>query len=132
MFPVLWSVDPRDWCNNNADCVAYLVERETKENDIILLHDIYTGTDKMALTLPGLLAEKGYFPVEEMNTLRRINSNLKYEHPLRQLFWECTLRCNVSCRHCGSDCKHVATASDMPREDFMGVLDKLAPHIYFF
>ena len=26
------------------------------------------------------------------------------EHPLRYLFWESTLRCNLSCRHCGSDC----------------------------
>jgi MoaA/NifB/PqqE/SkfB family radical SAM enzyme len=26
------------------------------------------------------------------------------EHRLAYLFWECTLRCNLSCRHCGSDC----------------------------
>ena len=26
------------------------------------------------------------------------------EHPLTTLFWECTLRCNLHCRHCGSDC----------------------------
>lgn len=25
-------------------------------------------------------------------------------HPLRYLFWEATLACNLSCRHCGSDC----------------------------
>ena len=23
------------------------------------------------------------------------------EHKLRTLFWECTLRCNLACRHCG-------------------------------
>jgi hypothetical protein len=27
------------------------------------------------------------------------------QHPLRTLFWECTMRCNLDCRHCGSDCK---------------------------
>ena len=27
------------------------------------------------------------------------------EHTLNTLFWECTLRCNLQCRHCGSDCK---------------------------
>ena len=27
------------------------------------------------------------------------------EHRLDTLFWECTLRCNLSCRHCGSDCR---------------------------
>jgi radical SAM protein with 4Fe4S-binding SPASM domain len=29
---------------------------------------------------------------------------LKQTRPLRYLFWEATLRCNLSCRHCGSDC----------------------------
>jgi len=29
---------------------------------------------------------------------------LAREHPLRYLFWEATLRCNLACRHCGSDC----------------------------
>ena len=49
-------------------------------------------------------------------------------HPLTYFFWECTLRCNLHCLHCGSDC--IADAiPDMPREDFMQVLDRLAPHI---
>lgn len=50
---------------------------------------------------------------------------LKWEarvHPLRQLFWECTLRCNLHCRHCGSDCTASALAPDMPFEDFEKVL----------
>ena len=29
---------------------------------------------------------------------------LKENHPLRYLFWEATLRCNLNCLHCGSDC----------------------------
>ncbi len=29
---------------------------------------------------------------------------LKQTAPLQYLFWESTLRCNLSCRHCGSDC----------------------------
>ena len=45
------------------------------------------------------------------------------EHPLRQLFWECTLRCNLHCRHCGSDCKVKAGVTDMPLQDFLRVLD---------
>ena len=47
-------------------------------------------------------------------------------HPLEQLFWECTLRCNLNCRHCGSDCRTVSLAKDMPLEDFVPVLDELA------
>ena len=57
------------------------------------------------------------------------------EHPLRQLFWECTLRCNLHCRHCGSDCKVQACQQDMPKEDFLRVLDGIAaktdPHQVF-
>jgi len=51
------------------------------------------------------------------------------EHRLRTLFWECTLRCNLSCRHCGSDCKSVSTTPDMPVEDFLRVLDSITPHV---
>ena len=43
-------------------------------------------------------------------------------HPLTYFFWECTLRCNLHCLHCGSDCVKDAIP-DMPREDFMNVLD---------
>ncbi|MBR4809115.1 MAG: TIGR04133 family radical SAM/SPASM protein [Bacteroidales bacterium] len=47
---------------------------------------------------------------------------LAASHPLTQLFWECTLRCNMRCRHCGSDCKVSSLHPDMPFEDFEKVL----------
>jgi radical SAM additional 4Fe4S-binding domain len=47
------------------------------------------------------------------------------EHDLHQLFWECTLRCNLNCRHCGSDCRTDSQLSDMPFEDFRTVLDEI-------
>ena len=55
-----------------------------------------------------------------------LQADINRRHPLRQLFWECTLRCNVHCRHCGSDCKQLAGIKDMPREDFLRVLDSVA------
>lgn len=51
---------------------------------------------------------------------------LREEHPLRQLFWECTQRCDLKCRHCGSDCKMQSVSKDMPKEDFLRVLDSIA------
>ena len=45
------------------------------------------------------------------------------EHVLQQLFWECTLRCNLNCLHCGSDCRTVSKKQDMPLSDFLVVLD---------
>lgn len=56
-------------------------------------------------------------------------------HELNYLFWECTTRCNLHCRHCGSDCKVKNEQQDMPREDFFRVLDSVArrcdPHQVF-
>lgn len=51
------------------------------------------------------------------------------EHPLRTLFWECTLRCNLDCRHCGSDCTTDPGYKDMPIEDFLRALDTITPHV---
>ena len=50
------------------------------------------------------------------------------EHELHQLFWECTLRCNLHCRHCGSDCRTLSERDDMPLEDFLKVLDEIKLH----
>ena len=60
---------------------------------------------------------------------RRLKKTHRKEHPLRQLFWECTWRCNLSCRHCGSDCKSSSSLPDMPAADFLRVVDSLLPHV---
>ncbi len=63
-----------------------------------------------------------------LESLRR--SNLKQIHPLQQLFWESTLRCNVHCLHCGSDCVASVETPDMPAEDFLHVIDtQITPHV---
>lgn len=70
-----------------------------------------------------------------LEIVRKAYDKCVEEHPLKQLFWECTLRCNLSCRHCGSDCRTTAGIADMPLEDFLGVLDKIKartdPHKVF-
>ena len=60
---------------------------------------------------------------------RQVRENNKKLHPLRQLFWECTQRCNIRCKHCGSDCKSTAEIPDMPAADFLRVIDSLTPHV---
>ncbi len=63
-----------------------------------------------------------------LESLRR--RNMKKLHPLRQLFWESTLRCNVHCLHCGSDCVASVETPDMPAEDFLNVIDtEITPHV---
>ena len=62
----------------------------------------------------------------DLENARRERRWLEKNHPLRQLFWECTLRCNLACRHCGSDCRKEALTPDMPLEHFLQVLDDVA------
>lgn len=59
----------------------------------------------------------------------RIRHNRGQLHELRNLFWECTLRCNMNCRHCGSDCKQAPAVPDMPAADFMKAIDDITPHV---
>ena len=47
------------------------------------------------------------------------------QHELNYLFWECTTRCNLNCRHCGSDCSKDSYYKDMPLDDFLKALDTI-------
>lgn len=64
-----------------------------------------------------------------LELFRHLRKNRAQLHELRTLFWECTLRCNVACRHCGSDCRVSAARPDMPAADFLKVIDELTPHV---
>jgi len=57
---------------------------------------------------------------------RRFRKNEATLHPLRYLFWECTLRCNLQCLHCGSDCVAKPEVPDMPAEDFLHVTEQIS------
>ncbi len=50
------------------------------------------------------------------------------KHELNYLFWECTLRCNLNCLHCGSDCTKLSGQAEMSVEDFAKVLDDVKAH----
>ena len=71
----------------------------------------------------------GLFKRIELDLFKKYQDKNIEEHHLRTLFWECTLRCNASCLHCGSDCKVSSTMKDMPIADFINVIDDIAPHV---
>lgn len=58
-------------------------------------------------------------------TFRAFRRNETAIHELNYLFWECTWRCNLSCRHCGSDCQASTVVPDMPLEDLLRALEPL-------
>lgn len=60
MFPVLWTIDPRDWCMDDASCIVKNTLKRVKENDIILMHDQYQSSIAAALQIVDELQEEGY------------------------------------------------------------------------
>ena len=56
---------------------------------------------------------------------RLFRANETKVHELNYLFWECTTRCMLRCRHCGSDCSVQSREKDMPLEDFLKALDTI-------
>lgn len=60
MFPVLWSVDPMDWCLENATCITNRVVSKVEEGDIILMHDYYASSVTAALQIVDELLDEGY------------------------------------------------------------------------
>jgi len=60
MFPVLWNVDPLDWCSSNVGCIVEKIVSKAGENDIILMHDYYDTSVTAALKAIDELMEEGY------------------------------------------------------------------------
>ncbi len=60
MIPVLWTIDPLDWCSDDADEIAGRVLAEADENEIILMHDYYESSVTAALMVVDELIEEGY------------------------------------------------------------------------
>lgn len=60
MFPVLWTIDPRDWCKSDVSCIVRNVISKVGDGDIILMHDQYDSSVKAALKIVDELKERGY------------------------------------------------------------------------
>lgn len=60
MFPVLWTVDPLDWCSTNVSSITSKVVKEVEENDIILMHDYFETSVTAALQVVDELLAEGY------------------------------------------------------------------------
>ena len=60
-----------------------------------------------------------------LNLFKKYKDNESKLHQLNYILWECTLRCNLKCLHCGSDCKKDASIMDMPAKDFLKAIDEI-------
>ena len=60
-----------------------------------------------------------------LELFRAYRQNEAKIHPLKFILWETTLRCNLNCLHCGSDCKRDDITPDMPVDVFLSAIDQL-------
>lgn len=60
MIPVLWTIDPLDWCSDNAACVAKKIVEKADEDEIILMHDYFESSVTAALMVVDELLAEGY------------------------------------------------------------------------
>ena len=76
--------------------------------------------------------------VENLEEFIKQKEKLKETHPLRYLFWEATLRCNLSCLHCGSDCVQDSSTekaeidSDLIKRELRSIALKYPPNTITF
>lgn len=60
MIPVLWTIDPLDWCSDNSACVAEKIVEKADEDEIILMHDYFESSVTAALIVVDELLAEGY------------------------------------------------------------------------
>ncbi len=79
MSVVLWTVDPEDWKDQNADIVAARVLKNIRPGDIILLHDIFNSSVEAAFQIVDGLQEKGYHfvTIDKMNSKKIIHKEME-------------------------------------------------------
>lgn len=51
-------------------------------------------------------------------------------HPLRHLFWETTLQCNLTCRHCGSSCGNTVPEGILTTREVIDAFDQIADDLF--
>lgn len=71
---ILWSIDPEDWGDKNADRITAHILENAQDGSIILLHDIYPTSVEAALRVVDALHERGYLfvTIEQLFTERGV------------------------------------------------------------
>ena len=71
---ILWSIDPEDWSDQNADRVVQEVVSQARDGGIILMHDIFPESVDAALRIVDALHAQGYYfcTIAELFAARQI------------------------------------------------------------
>lgn len=71
---ILWSIDPEDWGDKNADREVAHIVSEARDGAIVLMHDIYPASVEAALRVVDELHSQGYLfvTIDQLFFARRI------------------------------------------------------------
>ena len=71
---IIWSVDPEDWKDRDKERIVRYVLDRVRDEDIILMHDMFEASVDAALEICDTLLERGYcfVTVEQLMDLRGV------------------------------------------------------------
>lgn len=72
MVSVLWNVDSMDWSNRNSEYTYNNVVNKSNENDVVLMHSLYSSTADATKRIVPDLIDKGY----QLVTVRELMDHL--------------------------------------------------------
>lgn len=73
MVSVLWNVDSMDWSNRNEDYTYSNVVNKVNENDVVLMHSLYSSTAEATKRIVPELMDKGYQLVTVSELMEHLN-----------------------------------------------------------
>ena len=69
---------------------------------------------------------KEIYKLGELTIQSNIRNTERVTHPLRDLFWECTLSCNAKCKHCGSSAEKRKYEGELTTEEIKSAFKQIA------
>ncbi len=69
---------------------------------------------------------KKIYKLGELAIMSSYKEKARKEHPLTDLFWECTLSCNAKCKHCGSSAENRRYEGELTTEEIKKAFKQIA------
>ena len=69
---------------------------------------------------------KKIYKLGELTLMKNYIEKERKNHPLVDLFWECTLSCNAKCKHCGSSAENKKYDGELTTEEIKSAFKQIA------
>ena len=69
---------------------------------------------------------KKIYKLGELTLMKNYIEKERKNHPLVDLFWECTLSCNAKCKHCGSSAENKKYDGELTTKEIKSVFKQIS------